>query len=86
MGGCHCHGHGGKFLWLRALIALVVAVLLFVFGFALGRVSGFGRYSRAGNMMNYRGGGSIMRGYPYRTPGTMLPYGNQPTATSTPAK
>ncbi len=82
MGGCH--GHWGRFSLLRILLALIVAVLLFVFGFALGRVSG-GRF-RAGNMMYYRGGAPLMRYYQGYAPGTMVPYGNWPTATSTPAK
>ena len=83
MGGCHCHGRFGRFSWLRALIALVIAILLFMFGFALGRVSG--SRSRAGNMM-YRRGTPMMRYYPTGAPGTMMPYGNQPSATTTPAK
>lgn len=82
--GHMCCGHWGKPSWLRSLIALVIAVLLFVFGFALGRLGG-GHFRYSGNMM-YRGGMPMMRYYPVGNPGAMMQRGVPPTATSTSAK
>lgn len=89
-----CCGHWGGHGPLRWLLCLVAVVLIFAFGFALGRLSGFG-HSRGfrggyGNMMYFRGQ-PMMPGYQLnQTPGglpgrgMMQFYGTAPT--TTPAK
>ena len=92
MCGMCCH-KGGRFSLLRVLLGLVVVILIFAFGFALGRMSGFSHFRGgfgSGNMMYYRGNPTLQDpGYQYQIqtqPSGMMRFYAPQAASTTPTK
>ncbi len=79
------YGHGGRFWFGRWLVMFALALLIFVLGFAFGRMSCFSHGIYKNDNIMYRSG-RMMQGMPGDFRGNMMYQFSVPVSSTTPVK